>query len=136
MATTLSQRLSVPRQPRRRLLERLRSLQDDALRTRRQVLREGQPSGVMDVEEQSVDAEELGIGFSLLQLASQTLQGIETALRRLEAGVFGTCSDCRARIPDARLRALPFAALCVGCQEKHDGAAASATRPPPRPLGP
>lgn len=134
MATTFNHRISRPRQPRRRLLERLRSLQDDALRTRRQVLREGQPSGVTDLEEQSVDAEELGIGFSLLQLASQTLQGIETALRRLEAGVFGTCSDCHARIPEARLRALPFASLCLACQERRDEAAAEAGQGSPQSL--
>ena len=45
---------------------------------------------------------------------------IETALQRLEAGQLGTCSDCRCRISDARLRALPFAALCLACQERHD----------------
>ena len=119
----LVHRLGPMGRPRRKLLQRLLNLQDDALRARKQILREGQSSGVMDSEERSVDAEEAGIGFSLLELASQTLQGIETALRRLEAGVSSTCSDCRVSIPDARLRALPFASLCVGCQQALDGVA-------------
>jgi DnaK suppressor protein len=78
---------------------------------------------VLDFEEHSLDAEEQGVGFSVLELTSRTVRGIETALQRLEAGKFGTCSDCRCRISDARLRALPFAALCLACQERHDIAA-------------
>jgi DnaK suppressor protein len=77
----------------------------------------------VDFEEHALDAEEQGVGFSVLALTSRTVQGIETALQRLEVGGFGTCSDCRCRISDARLRALPFAAVCLACQEKRDIAA-------------
>ncbi len=101
-------------------LEQLLRQEDTALQSRRQLLRDGQPSGVMDAEELSLDAEEQGIGFSLLQLTSQTVQGIEAALRRLEAGAFGMCIECRAWIPAARLRAVPFAVLCLACQEMND----------------
>jgi DnaK suppressor protein len=104
-------------------LEQLLSQQGTVLRNRKQILRDGLPtetSGVMDVEEHSLDAEEQGVGFSVLELTARTVQGIETALQRLEAGEFGTCSDCRCRVSDARLRAQPFAALCLACQAKHD----------------
>ena len=93
------------------------------LRNRRQILRDGLPtwmSGVMDDEEQSLGAEGRGVSFSVLELTSRTVQGIEAALQRLEAGVFGTCFDCRGRISSARLRALPFAALCFACQQRQD----------------
>ena len=108
-------------------LEQLLSQQDALLRNRRQILRDSLPtatSGVMDFEELSLDAEEQGVGFSVLELTSRAVQGIETALRRLEAGELGRCSDCRCRISGARLLALPFAALCLTCQEKRDTAAA------------
>jgi DnaK suppressor protein len=115
-------------------LQRLLGRQGTILRSRRQLLRDGLPaeaSGVIDVEEYSLDAEEQDVGFSVLQLTSQTVQGIETALKRLDAGEFGTCSDCRCRIPAARLRALPFAALCLACQERQDIAAgATVSRQP------
>ena len=107
-------------------LEHLLSQQDTIFRKRKQNLRDGLPtaaSGVMDFEEHSLDAEEQGVGFSVLELTSRTVQGIETALQRLEAGEFGTCSDCRRRVSDPRLRAMPFAALCLPCQEKRDIAA-------------
>ncbi len=74
-----------------------------------------------------MDAGEQGIGFSLLELTSRTVRGIETALERLEAGEFGACSECGGEIGEARLRALPFAALCLHCQEKRDIAGSPAS---------
>jgi hypothetical protein len=54
-------------------LEQLLSLQGTVLRNRKHILREGQPSGVMDIEERSLDAEEQRVGFTLLELTSQTV---------------------------------------------------------------
>ena len=125
MATVIHRIRSADR-ARHEKLEQLLSLQGTVLRNRKQILRDSRPSGVMDVEERSLDAEEQGVGFSLLELTSQTVQGLETALQRLEAGEFGTCADCRSRISNARLRALPFAAMCRACREKQDIAVVAA----------
>ena len=100
------------------------------LRNRKQILRDGLPtwmSGVMDVEELSLDAEGQGVGFSVLELTSRRVQGIEAALQRLEAGEFGTCLHCRRQISGFRLRAVPFAALCLACQERQDAPAVAST---------
>ena len=107
-------------------LERLLRQQGTVLWSRKQLLRNGLPfasSGVLDLEEHALDAEEQGIGLSVLELTSRTVHGIVTALQRLEAGQLGTCSDCQCRISGTRLRALPFATLCLACQERHDMAA-------------
>ena len=107
-------------------LERLLSQHDSMLRNRKRTLLDNEPSemsGVMDVEESSVDAEEQGIGFSVLGLTSRTVQELEVALRRSQTGELGVCSDCGSTISPARLRALPFALLCVACQEKNESAA-------------
>lgn len=112
-------------------LEQLLRLQGAVLRNRKQMLRESQPSGVMDVEERSLDGEEERVRLSVLELTSRTVQGIETALQRLRAGAFGTCSDCGGCIGAARLRALPFAAVCVACQEKRDMGVVSVASPAP-----
>jgi DnaK suppressor protein len=105
-------------------LERLLTLQDQMLRSRREALRRGpaEMSDATDKEEHSADAEELGVGVSVLELTAQTVKGIDTALRRLKDGDYGTCSDCGSKVPVVRLKALPFAALCRGCQEKRDNA--------------
>ena len=112
-------------------LRRLLGEQDGMLHTRKEALRMSVPAGtfgVIDEEEHSLDNEELGVGVSLLELTSQTVRGIEIALRRLEAGDYGICSDCRSRISAARLKALPFADRCRGCQEQRDIAAFSLRR--------
>jgi DnaK suppressor protein len=109
-------------------LESLLSSQRTVLRSRMQILRSGpstETSGVLDDEEHSLDAEEQGVGFSVLELMSHTVQGLETALRRLGAGELGLCSDCRQKISGARLRALPFTDVCLACQAERDIAAAT-----------
>ncbi len=44
------------------------------------------------------------------------LQAIEDALRRIEEGTYGICDECGEKIPKQRLKALPFATLCVSCK--------------------
>src|SRR5262245_46061865 len=47
---------------------------------------------------------------------------IDDALARLAAGAYGSCESCGMAIPIARLRALPTARRCVGCQQKMETA--------------
>jgi RNA polymerase-binding transcription factor DksA len=128
MATAIRRSPNARPPGRARRLELLRLLgeQDQMLRTRKQALRIGVPAemfGVVDEEERSLDDEELGVGTSVLELTSRTRREIETAIRRVEAGEYGTCSNCRSRITPERLKALPFADRCRRCQEEHDVAA-------------
>ncbi|OLD64244.1 MAG: hypothetical protein AUI47_06965 [Acidobacteria bacterium 13_1_40CM_2_68_5] len=49
--------------------------------------------------------------------------GAELAvLQALDPGRYGLCASCSGPIPVARLEALPFATLCVPCQERSEGA--------------
>jgi len=43
---------------------------------------------------------------------------IEGALKRIEAGIFGTCQTCGKPIAPERLEALPWATDCVACHSK------------------
>ena len=45
---------------------------------------------------------------------------VEGALARIEAGTFGVCADCDARIPPGRLEALPYAATCLACARRRE----------------
>mgnify|MGYP001813856941 FL=1 len=49
--------------------------------------------------------------------AQQTLRLIDAALKRIEAGTYGTCSVCGEEIPQARLKALPYVTTCIDCAE-------------------
>ena len=53
-----------------------------------------------------------------LERERSTLTAIEAALTRLNAGEYGSCEVCGVAIPRARLKALPWAHLCVNCAER------------------
>ncbi|HWE57359.1 MAG TPA: TraR/DksA C4-type zinc finger protein [Acidimicrobiales bacterium] len=48
--------------------------------------------------------------------ARATVVEIDRALQKIEDGTYGVCEHCGETIPDARLQALPYAALCVTCK--------------------
>jgi len=73
---------------------------------------------VRDAEEQSVDDFVQEVDLALMQMKSDTLKKIDRAIQRLEEGTYGRCQECEVDIAAARLRALPFAALCRDCQEE------------------
>lgn len=45
----------------------------------------------------------------------ETVKEIDQALERIDSGSYGRCELCAESIPADRLRALPWAALCVPC---------------------
>jgi DnaK suppressor protein len=46
------------------------------------------------------------------------LTAIDAALKRIDEGVYGRCTECGVDIPAARLHAAPEAARCIDCQDK------------------
>ena len=52
--------------------------------------------------------------------AQQTLAQIDRALARIDAGTYGTCERCGKAIPEERLRARPWATLCIDDQRLAD----------------
>lgn len=60
--------------------------------------------------------------FTLSLMASEegTLGKIEVALERIEDGVYGICATCNAKIPKARLNAIPYAIHCVKCASESE----------------
>lgn len=64
----------------------------------------------------ATDAFEQAKELSLLQNSERVLARVETALARFENGTYGICDRCKEQIDPARLKALPYALLCVRCQ--------------------
>ncbi|OGE75804.1 MAG: hypothetical protein A3C85_03185 [Candidatus Doudnabacteria bacterium RIFCSPHIGHO2_02_FULL_48_21] len=54
----------------------------------------------------------------LLESDFQKFLAIREALQRIEQGDYGICIECDEHIHEKRLVAVPWAALCIGCQEK------------------
>lgn len=50
----------------------------------------------------------------------QFLYELEDALKKIEEGKYGICESCNSSIAKSRLKAVPYARLCVKCQEKKE----------------
>ncbi|MCS7236271.1 MAG: TraR/DksA C4-type zinc finger protein [Armatimonadota bacterium] len=59
-------------------------------------------------------------GFALETSVQGMLRMVEDALRKLDAGTYGTCERCGGAIDVERLRALPFASLCIRCKAEQE----------------
>ena len=46
------------------------------------------------------------------------VRALEAAIERVEDGTYGVCDHCDHKLPEARLEAIPEAALCIGCAER------------------
>ena len=54
--------------------------------------------------------------LALSAQAAAAVEEIDDALRKIDRKSYGGCERCYHSIPKARLRALPFARLCVACK--------------------
>ncbi len=69
-------------------------------------------------EDQAQISHDEFVSLKLNSLDYVRLRHIDEALDRLEAGDYGICLNCEARIPPNRLAALPWARYCVACQQE------------------
>lgn len=56
----------------------------------------------------------------IVEADSLKIGQIEEALRMLREGHYGVCQRCGEKISKRRLKAIPFATLCIGCKEKEE----------------
>jgi DnaK suppressor protein len=62
------------------------------------------------------------IAASRISRMNQCLTQVRAALRHLDEGKYGICARCGSEINPERLKAIPYAALCVSCQERFERA--------------
>lgn len=66
------------------------------------------------------DAMEREKAFLFASAEGRLLYNVNEALRRLYRSEYGVCESCGKDIAKARLEAVPYATLCVTCQEKQE----------------
>jgi RNA polymerase-binding protein DksA len=80
--------------------------------------------GDTQFDEESGEGDTLNVererDLALSASATQAVEEIDRALRRMDAGNFGICERCGKKIAVARLEALPFAALCIECKSREE----------------
>jgi RNA polymerase-binding transcription factor DksA len=98
-------------------------LQEERARVREQLARLGHgDKASLDFDENFADSgqvtAERGEVEALSGQLTETLQEIEDALAKFDAGTYGQCESCGQPIPEARLEAMPAARLCISCASK------------------
>lgn len=73
-----------------------------------------------DALDQVQNAADRALAIRQLELDSNRLRGLQDALARIEDGSYGTCLRCDGDISLKRLKALPWAAYCIACQDTAD----------------
>jgi len=73
-----------------------------------------------DVVDQATNSYNRDFMFSLSDAERIRLLDIEKALSRVDEGLHGLCANCEEKIPQQRLRAVPWARYCIGCQERYE----------------
>ena len=100
------------RSERTELSEQLTTIEDQSFAATQSDL-----SGDVGVDDESADAGtatfEREKELSIEQNVRDLIAKIERALKRIDAGTFGVCEVCGKPIEKARLRALPYADLCI-----------------------
>jgi RNA polymerase-binding transcription factor DksA len=76
--------------------------------------KEGSPFGKR--EEEADEASELEKRLVMGKRLEESLNEVEHALQKYEAGTYGLCDSCGQAIEQARLEAIPQASLCMKCK--------------------
>lgn len=66
--------------------------------------------------DQGTDNFDRELALNLASSRQDSLYDVEDAIRRIDDGTYGACELCGRGIERARLKALPFAKKCMGCQ--------------------
>lgn len=107
------------------LLEyRKRLLRGEVSRLEGEALKEGSgdlSTMPLHMADLGTDTFEQDMNLGLMQNENDELQAIEDALERIKEGVYGLCELCRKPMPKLRLRAIPYASLCIPCKRKEEG---------------
>ena len=76
-----------------------------------------------DEDEQPLNEMLQAIASDRNRASGDTIGRAQRALEKLDRAPdeAGACEDCGEDIPWARLKAMPYAQLCVACQAKRDG---------------
>src|SRR5205807_10578184 len=94
--------------------------QAESLKAEADQLAEEMEPGDIQFDEESGEGGTMNVererDLALSAQAQGAVEEIDVALAKITNGTYGYCEQCGQPIPKARLKALPYAALCVACK--------------------
>ncbi|HZM31665.1 MAG TPA: TraR/DksA C4-type zinc finger protein [Acidimicrobiales bacterium] len=94
--------------------------QAETLKAEADSLTEDREPGDVQFDEESGEGDTLAVererDLALSAQARAAMEQIDVAVAKIHDGTYGRCENCGTTIPKERLKALPYAALCVKCK--------------------
>lgn len=104
---------------RRRLREELSEMEEHQVKTEEKPVADvsGYEDDLVDVATETFEREK---GLALESSVQGLLEMVEEALQKIRKGTYGICEGCGQQIDANRLRAIPYARLCIRCKEREE----------------
>ena len=71
-----------------------------------------------DPVDMTQEAAERELAGRILERESAVVRQLRSALVRVNHGSYGICTECEEEISPTRLKAIPWAELCIRCQQR------------------
>ena len=98
-----------------KLADEIKSIAHDALTSPRDA--SGDLSAyTVHMADMASDTYERELSMNIVTSEQELLYQIDDALKRLDEGAFGLCQQCSQPITMSRLKAVPYASMCITCQ--------------------
>jgi DnaK suppressor protein len=82
--------------------------------------KEADGEATQDIADKAANSYTKEFLFSLSNTERDLLRHVDDAISRLESHAFGVCAACSEDMNHKRLEAVPWARLCLSCQEKQE----------------
>src|SRR3989338_7816571 len=102
-----------------RLLEEIRHITKDAATSHKDASG-GISTYTFHMADVASDHYERELSLNIATAEQQMMYAIDEALKRIEDKSYGYCLDCDKPIAGRRLKAVPYASLCIACQRARE----------------
>jgi RNA polymerase-binding protein DksA len=116
------------RQPfKKLLLERRKMITGDVTHMKDETLSKSRQDASGDISAMPLHMADIGsenyeqeFRIGLVENEEEELREIDEALARIADGSYATCEGCGKSIAKSRLKAIPYARLCISCQREEE----------------
>ena len=98
----------------------IQHIADDALKTSQRDAAGDLSAYSLHMADVATDNYDREFSLGLADKEQGTVHRIDAAIEKIGEGTFGNCELCNKKISVTRLKIVPYAELCVPCQEKQE----------------
>ncbi len=102
------------------LAKGIEHIANDALKTSQREAAGDLSAYSLHMADMATDNYDREFSLGLADNEQKILNRIDEALEKIENKTFGLCELCNKKVSKVRLKAVPYAELCVPCQEKQE----------------